>query len=82
MFTWEVNSAVVSNRELDFEFAQWGNAADPTRAQYVIQPYGTPGHLQRYAMSSGGPVTCVMTWTSAAVCDCLFVTAVCVSMLC
>ena len=39
LFTWEDHSDVPSNRELDFEFARWGRASDPTNAQFVVQPY-------------------------------------------
>ena len=42
LFTWSDDPAY-ANRELDVEFSRWGNAADPTNAQYVVQPYEHPG---------------------------------------
>ena len=48
LFTWS-DKAPYAHREIDIEFARWGNPADPTNAQYVVQPYNLPGHLQRYA---------------------------------
>src|SRR5439155_1736479 len=36
--------------EIDVECSRWGNAADTNNAQYVVQPFDTPGHLVRYAV--------------------------------
>lgn len=47
LFTWS-DKAPYAHREIDIELARWGNAADPTNAQYVVQPEGTAGHLQRF----------------------------------
>jgi hypothetical protein len=46
LFTWSDDPAF-ANRELDIEFSRWGNAADPTSGQYVVQPYEHRGNLQR-----------------------------------
>jgi hypothetical protein len=51
LFTWS-DRALYANRELDVEVAKWGNAADPTNAQFVVQPYDKAGHLVRYATGS------------------------------
>jgi hypothetical protein len=32
-------------REIDFEFARWGNVADPTSGQFVVEPLKTGGML-------------------------------------
>ncbi len=47
LFTWS-DRAQYAHREIDIEFARWGNAADPTNAQYVVQPYDLAGHLTRF----------------------------------
>ena len=47
MFTWHDDPAY-AHRELDIELARWGNAADPTNGQYVVQPYDAPNHLARF----------------------------------
>lgn len=39
--------------EIDVEFARWGDARDPTNAQYVVQPYAVAGNLQRWTLPSG-----------------------------
>lgn len=47
LFTWNDDPAY-NHREIDFEYAKWGNAADPNNAQYVVQPYGTEGNERRW----------------------------------
>ncbi|MBI5667762.1 MAG: glycoside hydrolase family 16 protein [Chloroflexi bacterium] len=47
--------------ELDVELAKWGNAADPTNAQYVAQPWTTPGNLRRFT-SPPGDTTHIINW--------------------
>jgi hypothetical protein len=47
LFTWS-DRAPYAHREIDIEFARWGNSADPTNAQYVVQPYDRPAHLKRF----------------------------------
>ncbi|MCP4245788.1 MAG: hypothetical protein GY778_01950 [bacterium] len=47
MFTWETE-APAPHIELDFEYARWGDSEDPTNAQFVVQPFQTPGNLVRY----------------------------------
>jgi hypothetical protein len=47
LFTWS-DRAQYAHREIDVEFARWANAADPTNAQYVVQPYDRPSHLKRF----------------------------------
>ena len=38
-------------RELDLEFTRWGNTNDSNNAQFVVQPWNVPGHLQRFRVS-------------------------------
>ena len=46
LFTWGDDPAH-HHREMDIEFARWGDSADPTNGQYVVQPYDHEGNLQR-----------------------------------
>ncbi|HET7676266.1 MAG TPA: hypothetical protein VFK38_00270 [Candidatus Limnocylindrales bacterium] len=47
LFTWNDDPAY-AHREIDGEFAKWGNPADPTNAQYVVQPWDATGHQVRW----------------------------------
>lgn len=49
-FTWDTFAPQYNYREIDIEFARWGDPYAPN-AQYVIQPYTTPGNLYRYHLS-------------------------------
>jgi len=51
LFTWNDDPAY-AHREIDIEFAKWGNAAATTNAQYVVQPYDVEGHEHRWAQAS------------------------------
>src|SRR5262245_46886915 len=51
LFTWS-DKAPYAHRELDVEVAKWGNGADTTNAQFVVQPYDKAGHLVRFATGS------------------------------
>lgn len=61
MFTWS-DKPQYAHREIDIEFARWGDADDPTNAQYVVQPHGAPGHLQRFAQPADSTSTHRFTW--------------------
>jgi len=63
LFTWNDDPAY-AHREIDIEFARWGNAADATNAQYVVQPYDASGHQLRWTQPSGLSGT-VQTFTWA-----------------
>jgi len=54
-------------KEIDIEFARWGWAADPTNAQYVIQPWDEPGNLQRFTMPELGSSVHRFTWQPGSV---------------
>jgi hypothetical protein len=56
LFTWS-DKAAYHHREIDVEFSRWGNAADPTNAQYVVQPYDLAGHLHRFTQPTGAAPT-------------------------
>jgi hypothetical protein len=54
------------NREIDFEDGRWGNAADPTNSQAVVQPYFVNGNLQRITLpdlSADAALTRFFTWS-------------------
>ncbi len=54
------------NREIDFEDGRWGNAADPTNSQAVVQPYSVNGNLQRITLPASGTdaeLTRFFTWS-------------------
>jgi hypothetical protein len=56
LFTWSDDPAF-NNREIDIEFGRWGNAADPTNGQYVVQPYNGNGNLQRVTQGAASSST-------------------------
>ena len=67
LFTWSDDPAY-THRELDVELSRWGNAGDPSNAQFVVQPSDTPGDLQRFAVPQAlTGSTHSFTWQSNAV---------------
>ena len=61
VFTYDPNAPAEHYREIDFEFGTWkGSYTD--NAQYVIQPWDTPGNRHRFNIADGRPTTHVMTW--------------------
>jgi hypothetical protein len=66
LFTWDDDPAY-NHREIDIEFARWGNAADPTNAQYVVQPYTTASNLKRFWQPATAPSVHSFAWASKSV---------------
>ncbi len=66
LFTWS-DRALYAHREIDFEAARWGNAADPTSAQFVVQPYDKPDHLVRFDVTSAVRTVQRFTWRAGSV---------------
>lgn len=66
LFTWSDDPSY-ANRELDIEFSRWGNAADPTNGQYVVQPYDGAGHLQRVTQPAVPSSTHTFDWEAGSV---------------
>lgn len=67
LFTWNDNPAY-NHREIDIEFARWGDAADFTNAQYVVQPYTGSANLLRWTQQAGyAPSSHSFRWTSRSV---------------
>lgn len=66
LFTWDDDPAD-NNREIDIEFARWGNALDPTNAQYVVQPYTLAGNLARFIEPAAAASVHSFDWASKKV---------------
>lgn len=66
MFTWS-DRARFANREIDIEFARWGNRADPTNAQYVVQPSGVANHVARFSQPADATSTHAFTWRAGRI---------------
>ena len=66
LFTWS-DRAPYAHREIDFEAARWGNAADPTNAQFVVQPYDLANHLVRFDVSNAVRTRQQFTWRAGQV---------------
>ena len=54
-FTWDnfgddLEIPAWPHREIDFEDSRWGNPAEPTNSQAVVQPYHVPGALKRITL--------------------------------
>lgn len=52
MFTWS-NDPAFNHREIDVELSRFGNPNDLNNAQFVVQPYLTPGNVFRFLVSPG-----------------------------
>ena len=58
------------NREIDFEDGRWGNPADRTNSQVVVQTYFVTGNLQRVTLpdlSQDAALTRFFTWSPGKV---------------
>lgn len=65
LFTWADRNEDPNHREIDIEWARWGNPAETTNAQFVVQPYAPAGHLQRITVPSS-IVASVQRWDWSA----------------
>jgi hypothetical protein len=66
LFTWS-DAPAYAHRELDVEFARWGNASDPTNGQYVVQPWDATDHLRRITQPAVASSSVGFTWAAGAV---------------
>jgi len=66
LFTWS-DRARFAHREIDIEFARWGNAGDPTNAQYVVQPWDAPNHTTRFTQPAVTRSTHSFTWRPGSI---------------
>lgn len=53
LFTYDNTSSAYAHREIDIEFSRWGVASGPN-AQYVVQPYTSPGHRYQFNLTLPG----------------------------
>ena len=61
MYTFEDSAGEQHYREMDVEVSRWGDAANKNSAQYVVQPFYTPGNVFAFAAPSG-TLTYVLRW--------------------
>ncbi len=61
MYIFEDSAGEQHYREMDIEVSRWGDSANKNNAQYVIQPFYTPGNLFAFAAPSG-TLTYVLRW--------------------
>jgi len=66
LFTWSDDPAY-NHREIDVEFARWGNQADPTAGQYAVQPYDRAGNLSRFIQPATAASVHSFTWAPRSV---------------
>jgi hypothetical protein len=67
LFTYDDSDTSPSNREIDFEASRFGDASATTNAQFVVQPSGTPGNLQRISLAKSALTTVTLTWVPGSV---------------
>jgi hypothetical protein len=60
LFTWDMQSPEVHNRELDIEAGRWNNPNDKN-LQCVVQPYTVPENIVRYN-APAGPLVLSLIW--------------------
>jgi len=52
LFTWSDDPAY-NHREIDIELSRWSDGSDTNNSQFVVQPWDSPGHRQRYRIPAG-----------------------------
>ena len=65
LFTWDECAPPeppYNYREIDIEFSRWGEAQSDTNAQYVIQPWDTPGNRHKFTIDSDTCTTHMFEW--------------------
>jgi hypothetical protein len=50
-------------REIDFELSRWWDPQEPNNAQFVVQPWRTPGNRYRFSLQENRTTTHEITWT-------------------
>ena len=63
MITWDDRGGDQNYREMDVEISRWGDAANKSNAQYVVQPFYIPGNVFAIKAPSG-TLTHLMRWES------------------
>ncbi len=54
LFTWDTDAPHHHYREIDIEFSRWWDPDEPNNAQYVVQPWDTPGNMFRFKVDMDG----------------------------
>lgn len=64
LFTWS-DSPEYTHREIDVEITKWSDPEDSDNAQFVVQPWTTPGNRERYRIPEDEPrTTHCFEWTA------------------
>lgn len=66
LFTYDSSDTSPSNRELDFEASRFADTHS-SNAQYVVQPYTTPGNMRQFPLQSAVLTKIIMTWKRGSV---------------
>jgi hypothetical protein len=66
MFLWSDRPAQ-HHREIDLEIARWGQPELDTDSQFVVQPHGTAGNLQRLSLQGAVRRRMSFTWSPGKV---------------
>jgi hypothetical protein len=67
LFTWSDQRAY-NHREIDIEFARWGDPAAVANVQYTVQPYTTAGNQRAWWLGPGyGTTQHAFRWSSARI---------------
>ncbi|HRC08295.1 MAG TPA: hypothetical protein PLV41_08775 [Miltoncostaeales bacterium] len=61
LFTWS-DTPDFNNREIDIEFARWGNPLAETNAQWVVQPHYLDNHMWSFRQNDAANSTHTFTW--------------------
>ena len=62
LFTYDSSDTSSSNREIDFEASRLGDVWATSNAQFVVQPWSTPGNLRQFTLAQGLVTTVSWTW--------------------
>lgn len=65
LFTWDECAPPeppYNYREIDIEFSRWGEAQSDTNAQYVVQPWDTPGNRHKFIIDMDTCTTHMFEW--------------------
>jgi hypothetical protein len=63
LFIYDVPDANGRPREIDFELSRWWDPNEPNNAQYVVQPWDTPGNRYRFPLDEHRTTTHEIIWT-------------------
>jgi hypothetical protein len=61
LFTWD-DLPAEAHREIDIEFARWGNPGGVPNGQFTVQPYDAAGHLHSFTQGLDATTTHEFAW--------------------